>query len=60
VKKTKGKFEYSFTPSKEYIRETCDLPAEAKLAWLEEANKFVYESVPKSRRKDWQKYLRER
>jgi len=33
--------EYSFTPSKEYIRETHDMPAKAKLPWLEEANRFV-------------------
>jgi len=55
MKKEKNKFQYSFTPSREYLRETHDMPAEAKLAWLEAANKFVYDAVPKERRKTWEK-----
>jgi len=50
-----NKFEYSFTPSKEYIRETHDMSPEAKMQWLEEANRFVREVVPKKKIEKWRK-----
>jgi hypothetical protein len=42
----KKKVQYSYRLSKEKLREILGFSAEAKLEWLEEANKFVNEFVP--------------
>ncbi len=55
MKKGKNKLEYSFTPNKEYIRETCDMSPEAKMKWLEEANRFVRKVVSEKKMEKWRK-----
>ncbi len=49
----KIKKEFVFRPSTEYLRETMDMPAKAKLEWLEEANAFIYRALSKQKRKIW-------
>jgi hypothetical protein len=46
---------FAFTLDKEKIRATCDLSAEDKLNWLEEANRFVNASMTPAKRKRWEK-----
>ncbi|MEW6675214.1 MAG: hypothetical protein AB1348_04265 [Nitrospirota bacterium] len=50
---------FSFRLSKEKLRECLGLSAEAKLEWLEEANKFVNEFVPPEKRKKWEKFIKQ-
>lgn len=45
---------YSHRLSKEKLREFLGFSAEAKLEWLEEANKFVNEFVPPEKRRRWE------
>jgi hypothetical protein len=47
----KKKAQYSFHLSKEKLREFLSFSAEAKLEWLEEANRFVNEFLPSEKRK---------
>lgn len=54
----KKKLLYSHHLSKEKLREFIGLPAEAKLDWLEEANKFVNEFVSPEKRKRWEEFVK--
>lgn len=45
---------YSHRLSKEKLIEFLGFSAEAKLEWLEEANKFVNEFVPPEKRRRWE------
>jgi len=53
---SKKKVLYSHRLSKEKLREFLGFSAEAKLEWLEEANKFVNEFVPSEKRKRWEEF----
>lgn len=55
IKVNKG---FAFKPDINYIRETMDMPARAKLEWLEEANTFTYKALSKQKRKTWEKIKR--
>ncbi|MBD3262074.1 MAG: hypothetical protein GF334_10495 [Candidatus Altiarchaeales archaeon] len=44
---------YAFKPDKQKIRETHQIPAEEKLEWLEQANKFINQTVPPEKRKTY-------
>jgi hypothetical protein len=46
---------FAFRPSLEALRQFKDAPAEAKLNWLEEANRFVNEFVTPQKRERWKK-----
>jgi len=50
---------YSHRLSKEKLREFLGFSAEAKLEWLEEANKFVNEFVPPEKRRRWEEFIRQ-
>lgn len=54
--KSKIKKPYSFKPDKEYIRQTMNMPAYAKLEWLQEANEFINRALSKRKRKIWEKF----
>lgn len=56
----KKKVLYSHRLSKEKLREFLCFSAEAKLEWLEEANKFVNEFVPLEKRKRWEEFINQR
>ncbi len=46
---------FAFRPSLEALRQFKDASAEAKLNWLEEANRFVNEFVTPQKRERWKK-----
>lgn len=46
---------FAFRPSPETIQQFKDASPEAKLNWLEEANKFVNDFVSPSKRERWKK-----
>jgi len=46
---------FVFRPSTESIQQFKDASPEAKLNWLEEANKFVNDFVSPSKRERWKK-----
>jgi len=46
---------FVFRPSPETLKYFKDASAEAKLNWLEEANRFVNEFVPASKLERWKK-----
>jgi hypothetical protein len=47
------KVQYSHRLSKEKLREFLGFSPEAKLEWLEEANRFINEFLPSEKRKLW-------
>lgn len=53
--KKKG-FSYKF--SEEKLKKWIAMPAELKLEWLEEINKFIYEFAPKESREIIAKFRR--
>ncbi|MEK6732174.1 MAG: hypothetical protein AABY55_00960 [Candidatus Omnitrophota bacterium] len=53
--KKKIKKGFAFKPDINYIKETMDMPAKAKLEWLEEVNNFVYKTLPKRKIEIWEK-----
>ena len=55
----KKKVPYSHHLSKEKLSEFLGFSAEAKLEWLEEANKFVKEFVPLEKRKRLEEFIRQ-
>jgi hypothetical protein len=46
---------FVFRPSLESLKHFKDVPAEAKLNWLEEANRFVNDFVPPEKLEKWRK-----
>jgi hypothetical protein len=56
---TKKKVQYSHRLSKEKLREFLGFSAEAKLEWLEEANRFINEFLPSEKRKRWEEFMRQ-
>ena len=46
---------FVFRPSLEALKYFKDAPAEAKLNWLEEANRFVNDFVPQEKQERWKK-----
>jgi hypothetical protein len=56
----KKKIPYSYRLSKEKLREFLGFSAEAKLEWLEEANRFINEFLPSEKRKRWEEFIRQR
>ncbi|MBN2250731.1 MAG: hypothetical protein JW724_01480 [Candidatus Altiarchaeota archaeon] len=46
MKPSKNKDGYAFIPDKEYIKKTYKMSAKMKLAWLKEANEFIYTAKP--------------
>jgi hypothetical protein len=46
---------FVFRPSQEALRHFKDAPPEAKLDWLEEANRFVNDFVAPSKLERWKK-----
>ena len=53
------KVQYSYRLSKEKLREFLGSSAEAKLEWLEEANRFINEFLPSEKRKRWEEFIRQ-
>jgi len=49
---------FSFRLSKEKLREFQGLSAEAKLQWLEDANRFVNEFVSPEKRRKWEEFIK--
>lgn len=46
---------FVFRPSPEALMQFRDAPAEAKLNWLEEANRFVNAFVPQEKLERWKR-----
>ena len=46
---------FAFRISPEALKQFKDAPAEAKLDWLEEANRFVNDFVPPEKLERWKK-----
>jgi hypothetical protein len=46
---------FAFRPSREALRQFKDASSEAKLNWLEEANRFVNDFVPPQKLERWKK-----
>ena len=55
----KKKVQYSYRLSKEKLREFLGFSAEAKLEWLEEANRFINGFFPSENRKRWEEFIRQ-
>jgi hypothetical protein len=53
---TKRKAHFSFRLSKEKLKEFQGISAEAKLQWLEEANRFVNEFVSPEKLRKWAEF----
>jgi len=49
---------FAFRPSPEVLKQFRDASPEAKLNWLEEANRFVNEFVSPSKLEKWKKWKR--
>lgn len=47
---------FAFRPSLEALKQFKDASAEAKLNWLEEANRFVNDFVSPEKLERWKKY----
>jgi hypothetical protein len=58
-KAQKKKVQYSYRSSKEKLREFLGVSTEAKLEWLEEANRFINEFLPSEKRKRWEEFIRQ-
>ncbi len=50
---------FAFRPSLEALREFKNVSAEARLDWLEEANRFVNDFVPPQKLERWKKISRQ-
>jgi hypothetical protein len=48
---------FVFRPSPEALKQFKDATPEAKLDWLEEANRFVNEFVPPQKLETWKKLV---
>ena len=59
-KPPKKKEQYCYRLSKEKLREFLSFSAEAKLEWLEEANRFINEFLPSEKRKRWEEFIRQK
>ena len=49
---------FVFRPSPETLRQFRDVSPEAKLNWLEEANRFVNEFVPQDKLERWKTFVK--
>jgi len=49
---------FSFRLSIEKLREFQGISAEAKLQWLEDANRFVNEFVSPDKRRRWEEFIK--
>jgi hypothetical protein len=49
---------FVFRPSPETLSYFTGASAEAKLNWLEEANRFVHDFVPEAKRERWKRISR--
>ena len=58
MKRNKVNKGFAFKPDINYIKETMNMPAKAKLEWLEEANAFIYKALSKQKKKIWEKIKR--
>lgn len=56
MRRLKPKKLFVFKPDINYLRETMDMPAYAKLKWLQEANDFINNTLSKKTRKIWEKF----
>jgi hypothetical protein len=56
----KKKVQYSHRLSKEKLRECLGFSPEAKLEWLEEANRFINEFLPSEKRKRWEEFIKQK
>jgi len=54
------KVQYSPRVSKEKLREFLSFSAEAKLEWLEEANRFINEFLPSEKRKRREEFIKQK
>jgi hypothetical protein len=59
MRKNKSRKGFAFKPDTNYIKATMNMPARAKLEWLEEINKFIYKALPEKKIKIWEKIKRE-
>ncbi len=55
MKQEQKKKQFVFCPSPETLKQFKDAPPEAKLNWLEEANRFVNEFVSPQKLERWKK-----
>lgn len=51
-----GRKGFSFHPTREALVAYAKLSAKQKLEWLEEINRFLYNAMPKSRRRIAEKF----
>ncbi len=58
IKKNKSNKGFAFKPDINYIKATMNMPAKAKLEWLEEVNAFIHKALPKKKIKIWEKFRR--
>jgi hypothetical protein len=58
MKRERPKKPFAFRPSPEALREFKNVSAEARLNWLEEANRFVHDFVPPQKLEKWKKISR--
>jgi hypothetical protein len=55
MKRERPKKPFAFRPSPEALKEVKNASAEAKLNWLEEANRFVHDFVSPQKLERWKK-----
>ena len=55
MKRKQGTKPFAFRPSPESLKQFKDASPEAKLNWLEEANRFVNDFVPREKLERWKK-----
>ncbi|HWR72803.1 MAG TPA: hypothetical protein VN604_06515 [Nitrospirota bacterium] len=55
MKREEQKKPFTFRPSPEALKYFKDASPEAKLNWLEEANRFVNDFVPREKLERWKK-----
>jgi len=57
MKQERGKKPFVFRPSAEALKQFKDASPETKLNWLEEANRFVNDFVPRQKLERWKKFV---
>jgi hypothetical protein len=55
MKKEQQNKPFTFCPSPDAVQQFKDASPEAKLNWLEEANRFVQDFVPREKLERWRK-----
>jgi hypothetical protein len=58
MKRNSVKKGFAFKPNIKYIEETMDIPAKAKLEWLEDMKNFTYKALSKKKLQIWEKIKR--